>query len=1110
MIFIYKNLKINRRIKSLAQNGFFLVLLFLLSTFSGFGQVLAGWNVNDLAGGTNNFGPSPFAATSVAPNLSVGGIVRGSGIGTTGSGGADAWGGNGFDGAMTLEAAITAGEYVTFTLSPDNGYLFSISGIQSYNIRRSGTGPTTGQWQYSFDGLAFTNIGSAITWGSGTTGTGNVVPAIDLTSITALQDVAFPNVVTFRIVTWGATGTGGTWYINRLAIDPHADPDLVITGTVEEDGPVSGPCTLQIVSINESECIPTLNDTFPNGYFLYDVEIIYSGTIPETGFLNLIGGEGASVPVGSLSGGTYTFVDQRGPSGNMSFNVTAFFSDNSGCLSVGLVEPPEGCSFPEGSCEELFFSEYLEGSSGNNKCVEIYNPTASTIDLAAGQYRVVLYANGAVVPTSTMSLTGTIPPFGAYLLCNSASVQDILLLADQTTSSLTHNGDDALALVKGALNDTLDIFGSIGQDPGTAWVDGTVTTLDRVLRRKPSVLGGVTTNPIGFVTLASEWDVYSDTTYSNFGIHESACTPPIPECPIVDLSVYPEDYNFELCGEGEGPVGVSCFTCNDNGTPDPSDDFFEYYVEVGYNDKPEGGYLIISVNGVDIDSLQVGEMPFPEGTEYVTLGTYTHPANGMNFTVEVRFDEIILCNVSSDELAPGPCSALPPCEELFFSEYIEGSGNNKCLEVYNPTGAEVDLLANDYQILMYFNGGGAPGLTINLTGTIPAYGTYVVCNSSATLEFRSLANQQAGGGWYNGDDAVSLSKGGINIDIIGQIGFDPGTEWANAGVSTVNQTIRRKTFITFGDPNGTDAFDPSLEWDTYPIDESFGLRFHRSDCNFNPDGLVTTQVGGCDGEVQPTEDGYNISSSCWGDMIGREATFLTTDICGNFDFSAKVTVTPFGFAGLMFRETLAPDTRYVYQFVRGNNQASWAVRSNPGLPVQVQTVPQINRQYLRMQRVGNLFRGYLSVNGIVWNQVHQSSLSMDSCGYVGFATHSGSDGVVVNSTYTDINASFIGEVGRPEFKENAVNDLFVKSQDFKVYPNPASQYLDIQLSGSEWTEREISIIDINGRLAFYQKSETSNIVKIDLQSANLTDGVYIIQIKDAEGFYQTRFVKAAQ
>jgi predicted extracellular nuclease len=29
--------------------------------------------------------------------------------------------------------------------------------------------------------------------------------------------------------------------------------------------------------------------------------------------------------------------------------------------------------------------------------------------------------------------------------------------------------------------------------------------------------------------------------------------------------------------------------------------------------------------------------------------------------------------------------------DLFFSEYVEGSSNNKALEIYNSTGAAIDL-----------------------------------------------------------------------------------------------------------------------------------------------------------------------------------------------------------------------------------------------------------------------------------------------------------------------------------------------------------------------------------------------------------------------------------
>ncbi len=42
--------------------------------------------------------------------------------------------------------------------------------------------------------------------------------------------------------------------------------------------------------------------------------------------------------------------------------------------------------------------------------------------------------------------------------------------------------------------------------------------------------------------------------------------------------------------------------------------------------------------------------------------------------------------------------------ELFFSEYIEGSSNNKALEIYNGTGAASIWRLADTSVQMFFNG----------------------------------------------------------------------------------------------------------------------------------------------------------------------------------------------------------------------------------------------------------------------------------------------------------------------------------------------------------------------------------------------------------------------
>jgi len=162
---------------------------------------------------------------------------------------------------------------------------------------------------------------------------------------------------------------------------------------------------------------------------------------------------------------------------------------------------------------------------------------------------------------------------------------------------------------------------------------------------------------------------------------------------------------------------------------------------------------------------------------------------------------------------------------LFFSEYIEGSSNNKALEIYNSTDVLIDLAAGNYVIQFYFNGSINP-TTFNLTGTIAPGDVFVFAQSNATSSILAQADQTSGAGFFNGDDAIILRQGGANgtiLDSIGQIGVDPGTEWGTGLTSTADNTLRRKSNITVGDTNPNDTFDPSVEWDGFATDTFDGL-----------------------------------------------------------------------------------------------------------------------------------------------------------------------------------------------------------------------------------------------------------------------------------------------
>lgn len=195
-------------------------------------QMLAGWDFDGLSAfGTNDFFPSSPDPDTEDRCAFATGLTRGWTLGSTSGSAANAWGGKEFSITSTNAAdAISAGNFVTFTVRAVPGFEISLSDIGAHNIRRSNTGPGNGQWQYSVDGGSFTDIGGSVAW-PGTTSSGNSQATIDLTAIAALQNLSGTTTVTFRLVIWGATNAGGTWYFREVT--PSGPTiDLSINGTV--------------------------------------------------------------------------------------------------------------------------------------------------------------------------------------------------------------------------------------------------------------------------------------------------------------------------------------------------------------------------------------------------------------------------------------------------------------------------------------------------------------------------------------------------------------------------------------------------------------------------------------------------------------------------------------------------------------------------------------------------------------------------------------------------------------------------------------------------------------------------------------------------------------
>jgi len=160
---------------------------------------------------------------------------------------------------------------------------------------------------------------------------------------------------------------------------------------------------------------------------------------------------------------------------------------------------------------------------------------------------------------------------------------------------------------------------------------------------------------------------------------------------------------------------------------------------------------------------------------------------------------------------------------LFFSEYAEGSSNNKYLEIYNGTGADVDL--SNYSLSSCSNGCDEdnewdyPDNVTFAAGTIIADGdVYVVYHGSADAAIVAEGDQTF---TYlsNGDDVFAITEAGATassytiIDIIGEMGDDPGDGWDVAGVTngTKDHTLVRKSTVISGNTNWSASADTTAD-----------------------------------------------------------------------------------------------------------------------------------------------------------------------------------------------------------------------------------------------------------------------------------------------------------
>ncbi|ARD23510.1 endonuclease [Shewanella japonica] len=247
--------------------------------------------------------------------------------------------------------------------------------------------------------------------------------------------------------------------------------------------------------------------------------------------------------------------------------------------------------------------------------------------------------------------------------------------------------------------------------------------------------------------------------------------------------------------------------------------------------------------------------------------------------------------------------------DLVITEYVEGGGSNKAVEISNLGTSAVDLDAAQYAITLYSNGSTEAGNSSILTGTLAAGSSIVYHNGSADDAFKVGIESTVT--YFNGDDALLLTKDGAIIDRFGKLGEDPGSEWTDANdanFSTKDKTLRRKASITTGDTNASADFPGTdNQWLVFDKDTSDGLGCPgEGACTAEPGVLIIAEYVEGGGNNKAVE-----LSNVGGSAIDLDAAVYTLSLYGNgsTDAGNSETLTGMLAAGesIVFHNSSADD-----------------------------------------------------------------------------------------------------------------------------------------------------------------------------------------------------------
>jgi len=425
--------------------------------------------------------------------------------------------------------------------------------------------------------------------------------------------------------------------------------------------------------------------------------------------------------------------------------------------------------------------------------------------------------------------------------------------------------------------------------------------------------------------------------------------------------------------------------------------------------------------------------------------------------------------------------------ELFFSEYVEGSSYNKALEIVNITGNTVNL--SDYTIKKQSNGSGSWSSGYTLNGQLANGNVFVIANSNASATILNIADNDTTASElsFNGNDPIALFKNGVLVDVIGD--FNGGSSYF-----AKDKTLQRNTSIT--SPNTIFDVNEWTELAKNTFDDLGNFSGNGGNNNTTTDVLLETSFEtGLDSWIDGGGDCYRIKSPSRSSDGNYSIRIRDNSGTASALTSASLDLTAYNNVQISFDYySYSMETGEDF-WVRFYNGSYW------------QTV-----------------QAFVSGNDFYNNEFSSAMITLSATDY-NFAANSKFrfqcdassnydqiyiDNVKIMATDGAFNKGNVLPIIKKESFE-AKSDYETEFETTQIYPNPTNKNKEITIQTvfdleDNKVNLSILIVNLQGQVVFKKdiKDVKNEFFKRTLDVSNLKKGVYFVSISTSNNLMETQ------